>query len=118
MNLSIRFVGALALFSCFVSCKKDSDSNNPNQTRLSKLVQWNSAFPSNAIITTEFMYDDNKRVVEIATFSGDSVGKEIRSAKVRSLKFFYNGSDQNPFKTIGQMPYFSNNPAAEIFHKY
>lgn len=120
MIRSIRILSTLVLISCILSCKKDKDSGtkiNPNQTRLSKLIQYISATPSKGIITTEFIYDDQQRVVEMATFSGDSAGNEIRSAKVRSLKFFYNGSEKNPTKTIGLMPYWSN-PTAEIYHKY
>jgi hypothetical protein len=114
----IRIVFALALVSCIVSCKKDSEKKiDPNQTRLSKLVQYSSASPAKGIITTEFIYDDQQRIVEIATLSGDSVNNEIRSAKIRSLKFVYNGSDKNPSKTIGAMPYWTS-PTAEIYHKY
>jgi hypothetical protein len=114
----IRIAIALALVSSIVSCKKDSEKKiDPNQTRLSKLVQYSSASPAKGIITTEFIYDDQQRIVEMATLSGDSVNNEIRSAKIRSLKFVYNGSEKNPSKTIGSMPYWTS-PTAEIYHKY
>jgi hypothetical protein len=116
MNTPIRFVSTLVLVLCIVSCKKDKDSSS-NSTRLSKMLQWSTGTPSKGIITYQFIYDDQKRVVEIATLSGDSVNKEIRSAKIRSLKFLYNGNDQSPYKTIGMLPY-SSNPTAEIYHKY
>lgn len=116
MNTPIRIVSTLVLVLCIVSCKKDKDSDS-NKTRLSKMLQWSTGSPSKGIVTYQFIYDDQKRVVEIATLSGDSVNKEIRSAKIRSLKFFYNGNEQKPFKTIGALPY-STNPAAEIYHKY
>ena len=118
MITPIRIAIALALISSIVSCKKDSEKKiDPNQTRLSKLVQYSSASPAKGIITTEFIYDDQQRIVEMATLSGDSVNNEIRSAKIRSLKFVYNGSEKNPSKTIGSMPYWTN-PTAEIYHKY
>jgi hypothetical protein len=116
MNTPIRIVSTLVLVLCIVSCKKDKDSSS-NKTRLSKILQWSTGSPSKGITTYQFIYDDQKRVVEIATLSGDSVNKEIRSAKIRSLRFFYNGNDQNPYKTIGALPY-SSNPTAEIYHKY
>lgn len=116
MNRSIRIVSTLLIISSIISCKKDKDSES-NKTRLSKVLQWNTGSPSKGIITYQFNYDDQKRVVEIATLSGDSVNKEIRSAKIRSLRFFYNGNDQNPYKTIGALPY-ATTPTAEIFHKY
>jgi hypothetical protein len=116
MNTPIRIVSTLVLVLCIVSCKKDKDSNS-NKTRLSKMLQWSTGSPSKGIVTYQFIYDDQKRVVEIATLSGDSVNKEIRSAKIRSLKFLYNGNEQSPYKTIGAFPY-SSNPTAEIYHKY
>jgi hypothetical protein len=116
MNTAIRLVSTLVLVLSIVSCKKDKDSSS-NSTRLSKVLLWNTGTPSKGIITYQFIYDDQKRVVEVATLSGDSVNKEIRSAKIRSLKFLYNGNDQNPYKTIGMLPY-SSNPTAEIYHKY
>jgi hypothetical protein len=56
-------------------------------------------------------------VVEIATSNGDSVNGEIKSAKFRSVKFFYNGTDKNPFKTIGPLSNFSNS-STETFYSY
>jgi hypothetical protein len=116
MNRSIRIVSTLVLISGIISCKKDSDSES-NKTRLSKLVQISSANPAKNINITEFTYDDQKRVTEVATFIGDSVGSEIKSAKSRSFKCYYNGKETNPYKTVGIMSYYSN-PTAEIFHTY
>lgn len=116
MITPIRIVSTLVLVLCIVSCKKDKDSGS-NSTRLSKMLIWSTGTPSKGIITYRFVYDDQKRVVEIETLSGDSVNKEIRSAKIRSLKFLYNGNELNPFKTIGTLPY-STSPTAEIYHKY
>ena len=116
MNRSIRIVSTLVLISSIISCKKDIDAES-NKTRLSKLIQWSGANPAKNITTIEFTYDDQKRVVEIATFLGDSVAGEIKSAKSRSFKCYYNGKETNPFKTIGIMFYY-NSPTAEIFHSY
>jgi hypothetical protein len=55
--------------------------------------------------------------VEIATSNGDSVNGEIKSAKYRSIKFFYNGTDKNPFKTIGSL-FTIANASAETFYSY
>jgi hypothetical protein len=116
MNLSIRIVSTLVLASCILSCKKDKDSNsNANKTRLSKLITWKTATPSQNITTTEFIYDDQKRVVEISFLSGDSVNGEIKSAKYRSLKYFYNGSDKNPYKALSSV---SNNYASNLENYY
>jgi len=120
MNWSIRIVSTLVLASCMLSCKKDSDSNsnsNSNKTRLSKLISWGTFNPSKNIATTEFIYDDQKRVVEIAFFSGDSVNSEIKSAKYRSLKFFYNGNDKSPYMTLGSMSGNSTS-TTENYHTY
>ena len=116
MNRSIRIVSTLILISSIISCKKDKDSES-NKTRLSKLIQWNSTNPGKNITTIEFTYDDQKRVVEISTFLGDSVGGEIKSAKSRSFKCYYNGKETNPYKTVGAMSYY-NSATAEIFHTY
>ena len=103
----IRILIALVLVSGILSCNKHKDSNSKaNEFRLSKLIQWSSASPSKNIVTNEFIYDDQKRLVEIATFNGDSVNGEIQSAKYRSIKFFYNGADKNPNKTTGSMSNF------------
>jgi hypothetical protein len=116
-----RILITLVLVSGILSCNKhkDSDSNsNANKFRLSKLIQWSSASPSKNIVTNEFVYDDQKRLVEIATFNGDSVNGEIKSAKFRSIKFFYNGTDKNPFKTIGAMSNLISIANAETFYSY
>ena len=119
MNWSIRIVSTLVLVaSCMLSCKKDSDSNlNSKKTRLSKLVSWRTSTPSKNIATTDFIYDDQKRVVEIAFFTGDSLNGEIKSAKYRSLKFFYNGNDKSPYKSLGGMSNMSSS-TAENYHTY
>jgi len=116
MNRSIRIVSTLILISGIISCKKDSNSES-NKTRLSKLIQWNSANPAKNITTIEFAYDDQKRVVEISTFLGDSVGGEIKSAKNRSFKCYYNGKETNPYKTVGLISYYSST-TAEHYHTY
>jgi hypothetical protein len=118
MNWSIRIVSTLVLASCMLSCKKDSDSkSNSNKTRLSKLVSWRTSTPSKNITTTDFIYDDQKRVVEIAFLQGDSVNGEIKSAKYRSLKFFYSGNDKSPYKTLGGMSNISSS-ITEYYHSY
>ncbi len=116
MNWSICIASTLVLASCMLSCKKDSDSKS-NKTRLSKLVSWRTSTPSKNITTTDFIYDDQKRVVEIAFFNGDSVNGEIKSAKYRSLKFFYSGNDKSPYKTLGGMSNISNT-TMENFYTY
>lgn len=121
MNWPIRFSSTLVLVSFILACNKHKDSNansNANKFRLSKLIQWNSVSPSRNILTNEFIYDDQKRLVEIATSNGDSVNGEIKSAKFRSIKFFYNGTDKNPFKTIGAMSNLFSNANAETFYTY
>lgn len=120
MNRSIRILSALVLISTILSCKKekDGDSNNPNQTRLSKIISCRTATPSKNILTTEFTYDDQKRVVEIALLVGDSVNGEIKSAKNRSVKYYYNGTDKSPYMSIGGIADFNSDPTVETFHSY
>lgn len=117
MNWSIRIVSTLVLVSCIASCKKDKDSNAKDKRRLSKLISWKTSNPSKGIGTTEFIYDDMERVVEVAFYTGDSADGEIKNAKYRSLKFLYNGNDKNPYKTIGGMSNFSGNNT-ETLHTY
>jgi hypothetical protein len=118
MIRSIRILSTLVLVSGILSCNKHKDSNSKaNEFRLSKLIQWSSASPSKNIVTNEFLYDDQKRLVEIATFNGDSVNGEIQSAKYRSIKFFYNGADKNPNKTTGSMSNFIN-VNTETYYSY
>jgi hypothetical protein len=116
MNLSFRLLGALALFFCFISCKKDDNNNNANKTRLSKLISFRTETPSTNITTTEFIYDDQKRVVEVVKLIGDSLNGEIKSAKNNSIKFFYNGNDKNPYMSLGSLEF--SNPKMEIYYSY
>src|SRR5688572_11587158 len=103
MNRMIRIACALILISSLISCKKDSDPD-ANKTRLSKLISWSPFDPSKNIVITEFKYDDQKRVTEIARFYGDSVNGEIkRMVDIHNLKFFYNGNNKNPYKSTGGM---------------
>jgi hypothetical protein len=117
MNSSIRIVSALLLISSIISCKKNKDeANGSGSLRLSKIIQWNVATPSKGIITQEFIYDNQKRVVELATVTGDSVGGEIINSPYMNFKCFYNGSETNSYKTIGHMDY--DPTVTEIFHTY
>jgi hypothetical protein len=121
MNRSFRFSSTLVLVSCILACNKHKDStanSNANKFRLSTLIQYSSASPSKNILTNDFIYDDQKRLVEIATSNGDSVNGEIKSAKFRSIKFFYNGTDKNPFKTIGTMSNQIPLANAETYYTY
>ncbi|MCS3796983.1 hypothetical protein [Niastella sp. OAS944] len=101
MNSLIRTLSTLVLVLSIVSCKKDKDDPKPIKTRLSKLIQWNNATPSKGIITTEFVYDDEKRVKEINYYAGDSTGSEIKNTKQRSITYYYNGNEKEPYKSIG-----------------
>jgi hypothetical protein len=117
MNSSIRIVSALVLISSIISCKKNKDeATDSGSPRLSKIIQWNVATPSKGIITQEFIYDDQKRVLELATVTGDSVGGEIVNGPYMNFECFYNGNETNPYKTIGHMDYAPT--VTEIFHTY
>lgn len=121
MNRSIRIVSAIVLISGIISCKKNKDSNaDSNKTRLSKMTQWNTAGPSKKILITEFIYDDQKRLTELASSYADSVGNGIQiTSKDRRLQFFYNGNEKNPYKTFGALSYYPNiSFVQEIFHNY
>ena len=118
MNSSIRIVGALILISSVVSCKKDKEEATHSNTRLSKMTQWNLITPSKGIVTKKFIYDNKKRLVETITFTGDSVGGEIKNSLADTLKFFYNGSETNPYKTIGFGFIYTHTFALEAFHTY
>jgi len=98
MNWSIRILSTLVCVSCIISCKKDKHEE-PNKPRLSKLIHLLPT-PSKDILITEFIYDDEKRVKEIASLTGDSLNGDIHIKYSRSIIFYYNGKDKNPYKTL------------------
>lgn len=119
MNSSIRIVSALLLISSIISCKKNKDeATDSDSARLSKMTQWNVATPSTDIITKQFIYDAQKRVVEMITFTGDSVGGEIKNRYSDTLKCFYNANETNPYKTIGFGLFYITTDGLEAFHSY
>lgn len=107
MNWSIRIISTLVLFTCIVSCKKDSGSD-ANKTRLSRIEMFFKD-PAQGNINYEFVYDDQKRVSEIIA-SNDQI-------KLTIFKCFYNGNDTNPYKTTGATAY-AINYKGEIYHTY
>lgn len=123
MNRSIHIVSFLVLVSGIISCKKNKDSNanaDPNKTRISRMMQWNTGSPSKKILITEFVYDDQKRLTELASYYADSAGNDIKiTSKDRSLQIFYNGNEKNPYKTFGAL---WSNPnigmITEMYHSY
>jgi hypothetical protein len=78
---------------------------------------WDATQPQKAIQIIDFKYDSLNRVTDIVYSSGDSVNGAIDSYIVRTNKCFYNGSETNPYKTIGfKLPI--GYPSGNVFHYY
>jgi hypothetical protein len=90
-------------------------NKHSNKLRLSKTILWLDSTPAKGIITTDFIYDDQKRLVELTLFNGDSVAGEIKNRVVWRYQLFYKGNDKNPYRSVSPF-YASLN--TELYHFY
>jgi hypothetical protein len=102
MNRLLSSLPVILFALCIFSCKKHKDDANDSGSALvSKVMLWDAAQRQKAIQIVDFKYDSLNRITEIVYSSGDSVNGAINSSIVRTNKCFYNGSETNPYKTIG-----------------
>ena len=119
MNSRIRIVNALLLICSIVSCNKDKDEPiEPKSPRLSKMTQWKEQNPWKDILTKEYIYDSQQRVIEIVTTTGDSAGGAITNTYSESFKCYYNGNETNPYKTVGFGTFYVSSLGLEAYHFY
>lgn len=120
MNRLLNSLSVILFALCIFSCKKSKDDANDTasgSTLVSKVMVWNTAQPQKAIQIIDFKYDSLNRVTEIVYSSGDSVNGAINSYIVRTNKCFYNGTETNPYKTIGfKLPL--GYPSGDVYHYY
>jgi hypothetical protein len=106
----------LSIFSCKKS-KDDSADPASGSGLLSKVMIWDAVQPQKSIQIIDFKYDSLNRVTDIVYSNGDSVNGAINSYTVRTSKCFYNGSETNPYKTIGfKVPI--GYPSGDVYHYY
>jgi hypothetical protein len=120
MNRLLSSLPVILFALCIFSCKKSKDDGNDpasGSTLVSKMMVWDAAQPQKAILIIDFKYDSLNRVTEIIYSSGDSVNGAINSSIVHTNKCYYNGSETNPYKTIGfKLPL--GYPSGDVYHYY
>jgi hypothetical protein len=118
MNRLLSSLPVILFALCIFSCKKSKDdANDSGSTLISKVMVWDAAQPQKAIQIIDFKYDSLNRITGIVYSSGDSVNGAINSSIVRTNKCFYNGSETNPYKTIGfKVPL--GYPSGDVYHYY
>ncbi|OQP40948.1 hypothetical protein A4H97_15195 [Niastella yeongjuensis] len=97
----IQLLGVILSFSLLFACKKDSNDSGSNSTKLSKVIVWNTIGYSHTIDVYGYRYDGMNRVSEITYANGDSASGEEQAKPYESIKWFYNGNEQKPFKSSG-----------------
>lgn len=112
MNKFIFAVASLCIYSCTGSGKINK---NANKVHLSRIISWTDSAPSRNIRINDFIYDDQKRLVEITLDNGDSVNNEIKISNHFSYKLVYKGTDRHPYRSISP---FYRSLDTELFHFY
>ena len=117
MNTVLRSTGVLLLFVISITaCRKPSDdpAGDPNKLRITRITQSTIREPQKVNVT-DFIYDDQQRVDKIAYSYEETVNGNLNTRPGNSLKYYYNGTDKNPYKASGQV---SNGWSADIFYSY
>lgn len=100
MKPKLFFVVILTLF--FTSCKKENatpatnNNNNNVSGKIKRMIIFAPGTRQAGI--SEFEFDSNNRVVKLSTWSEDSSFTPIKVSDQLSTRFFYNGTDDKPFR--------------------
>jgi hypothetical protein len=104
----------LLFFAGVIACRKPSaDVRDPDKLRISRIQRISPAI--NTVFVTDFIYDDQQRVDKISASSGNIKDGNLITNYVNSVKYYYNGTNKNPYKASGAFDVTSN---LDVFYTY